>query len=205
MICFPGAGSFGAEFAAVTGARVMRYPGRHGRDFGVPAGSFEEVVSACVDQLSRRAPQRPVLLGHSFGAYVAYAVAGRLPEVAALVVVGASARPEVPRLAGAAEVAAYLDRVDPSALAGVPSPEWREIVVAAAAADLRLLRSFDPAGHPVLGCPVLAARGQDDPLTSDAGLDGWAPRTTGPFTRQVFPGGHSDLLRSAAFLDALPR
>jgi surfactin synthase thioesterase subunit len=77
---FPGAGSFGGE--TPPGAVLIRYPGRYGRGFGVPAASFDAVVDACAAQLARRSPTRPVLVGHSYGAYVAYATALRLADVA---------------------------------------------------------------------------------------------------------------------------
>jgi surfactin synthase thioesterase subunit len=204
---FPGAGSFGAEFQSLVDTlgpapRLVRYPGRYGRDSGIAAASFDAVVCACVDQL---AGQRPaVLFGHSFGAYVAYATALRLQDtgspVALLVVAGAAApgRLAVPRLAtgSPAAAAAYLDSVDPGALADAPSAEWREIVVETALQDLRLLRQFDDRGR--VGGPILAVRGDEDPLTSDADLAGWSEATDGTLTRRTFPGGHSDFLRTPA-------
>lgn len=210
-VLFPGAGSFGGEFTALLDALgpaawLVRYPGRHGRDFGVPAGSFDALVRACAEQVSRRAPAGAVLVGHSFGAYVAYATAVRLraagTAVSALVVVGAvgPGRLTVPADATGtpAGAAAYLDRVDPTVLAGAPSDEWREVVVETTVQDLRLLREFaaGPAGR--LDRPIRAARGEADPLTSDAGVGEWADRTDGGFALRVFPGGHSDLLRSPA-------
>jgi surfactin synthase thioesterase subunit len=205
VCCFPGAGSFGAEFGGLPDARLVRYPGRQGRDFGTPAGSFDELVRCCADQV----PDGQVLAGHSFGAYVAYATALRLQEagieVAALVVAGAVApgRMAVPdRATGTpTEVAAYLDSVDPEMLAAAPSDEWREIVVEAAGEDLRLLRQF--AGSGAVRCPVATVRGAADPLTSDPGMGEWAEYTDGGCTPHVFPGGHSDFLRTPAFVSWL--
>ncbi|MEU2561480.1 alpha/beta fold hydrolase [Streptomyces longispororuber] len=208
-VFFPGAGSFGAEFGPLTEALgrsswPVRYPGRLGRDFGEPATSFDAVVRACAEQILRRSAVRPLLFGHSYGAYVAYATAVRLGEagveVAALAVAGA-AGPGLLRVpeqaaAGPAEAAAYLDRVDPGVLAGAPSDEWRAVVAETAAQDLRLLRQFTPGTVPGLRCPVLAARGAEDPLTTDDTIAAWHSTTTGPFTRHTFPGGHSDLLGS---------
>ncbi|MEV8554297.1 alpha/beta fold hydrolase [Streptomyces glaucescens] len=208
-VFFPGAGSFGAELRPLTRAlgrssRPVRYPGRPGRDYGTPAASFDAVVRSCAEQIMRRPAGRPLLFGHSYGAYVAYATAARLSEagveVAALVAVGAAGpgRLRVPEqaAAGPAEAAAYLDRADPGVLAGAPSDEWRTVVAETTAQDLRLLRQFAPATVPVLHCPVMAARGTDDPLTTDDTIAAWQHTTTGPFTRRTFPGGHSDLLGS---------
>lgn len=211
IVFFPGAGSFGSEFqplmdALRPAARLVRYPGRYGKDFGVPAESFDGVVRACAEQVADRTPARPVLFGHSYGAYVAYATALRLQgagtEVSALVAVGARAPAllEVSEQAtGApADAARYLDGVDPGALAGAPSDEWRELIVETAVQDLRLLRQFDAASYGSVHCPIFGVRGDADPLTSDAGVGEWERYTDGAFSLRVFPGGHSDFLRSPA-------
>ncbi|MEW2527984.1 alpha/beta fold hydrolase [Streptomyces sp. NPDC047071] len=217
-VFFPGAGSFGTEFRPLTQALgvpsfPVRYPGRPGRDFGTPAASFDAVVRACADQITRRSAVRPLLFGHSYGAYVAYATAAHLGEagveVAALVAVGA-AGPGLLRVperasAGPAEAAAYLDWADPGVLADAPSDEWRAVVAETTAQDLCLLRQFTPAKAPALRCSVLAARGIEDPLTTDETIAGWQHATTGPFTRHTFPGGHSDLLHSPECVSWLRR
>lgn len=208
-VFFPGAGSFGNEFRLLVDALgpaawLVRYPGRYGKDFGVPAESFDELVRACAKQVTDRTPERPVLFGHSFGAYVAYATALILQEagteVSALVTAGACApaRLEVPEQATGTlpDVAMYLDRIDPGALAGAPSDDWREVVVETTAHDLRLLRQFDAASPATIRCPIIAVRGEADPLTSDAEVGEWEYATDGAFSLRVFPGGHSDLLRS---------
>ena len=208
-VFFPGAGSFGSEFQLLVDelkptAWVVRYPGRLGRDFGVPAESFDAVVRACAEQISRRSPDRPVLFGHSFGAYVAYATALKLQadgaEIAALMVVGADAphRLQVSALATGtpADAGRYLDQVDPGALAKAPSDDWREIVLETTVQDLRLLKQFDASAGRRLRCPILAARGDADPLTSAAGAGEWQRCTDGQFSLHSLPGGHSDFLRS---------
>jgi surfactin synthase thioesterase subunit len=210
---FPGAGSFGNEFRTLAGegTRVVRYPGRVGRGFGVPAASFDDVVTACVAQVEGR----PILFGHSFGAYVACATASRLEDagtgVAALVVTGADA-PARLRIPGRAtttpeDTAAYLNDVDPEVLADTPSDEWRDIVAETAMHDMRLLTGLDTTTPTELHCPVIAARGATDTLTSDDGIREWEHVTHGSFTTHVFPGGHSSFLGSTAsvtwFRDAL--
>ncbi|WNV87531.1 alpha/beta fold hydrolase [Umezawaea sp. Da 62-37] len=183
---FPGAGSFGG--ASPPRARTVKYPGRYGTD---PTSSFDDLVRSCAKQADT------VLFGHSFGAYVAFAVASALgDEVTALVVSGANARVHVPEQATTtpSDTATYLDAVDPRALADAPSDEWREIIAETAMEDLRLLTGFDPAAVEPVRCPIFAVRGDQDPLTSDEGIRAWGSRTSGPFTEHVFPGGHSDFL-----------
>ncbi|ANZ35853.1 hypothetical protein BBK82_06890 [Lentzea guizhouensis] len=193
MYVFPGAGSFGSDCGTLLrSGRLVKYPGRFGRS--AAASSFASLAQACAEQVDG---ERPVLVGHSFGAYVAYATAGLLPDVARLVVVGAvaparhSVDPE-----SISDTEAYLGRVSPGLVEG----EWRDVVVETAAEDMKLLSGFRAEDWPVVRCPVVAAHGQSDPLTSAEGVAAWAEVTTGGFVRREFPGGHSDLLDSPELL-----
>ncbi|MFJ9517966.1 thioesterase II family protein [Kitasatospora sp. NPDC101801] len=212
VLVFPGAGSFGTELRCLIAelgpsARLVQYPGRFGRDFGRAAGCFAEVVRSCVEQAVRHRPDRLVLVGHSFGAYAAWATAGELErqgvEVTGLVVVGADAPalltvPEAPTLSHP-DAVAYLEGIAPDLLPD-EADEWREIVVDTAMQDLRLLREFTTATEfPAVRCPVLAVRGADDPLASARGLAAWAGATSGGCSAREFPGGHSELLRTPEF------
>ncbi|GGM08112.1 MULTISPECIES: thioesterase II family protein [Micromonospora] len=212
---FCGAGSFGGEFqplvdAVGAGAWLVRYPGRTGRGFGVPAESFDALVDGCAKQIVDRGAAGTVLLGHSFGAYVAYATALRLPptvRVSALVPVGATAPAllEVPtRATGTpADAAAYLADIDPDALAAAPSDDWREIVAETVVTDMRLLTGFDTTAAARLPVPILAARGDTDTLAPADGVTAWRRHTEQPCTVRSFPGGHSGVLRTSAFVSWL--
>jgi surfactin synthase thioesterase subunit len=214
ILVLPGAGSFGGELKPLLdelrpAARTARYPGRFGRDFGRDT-TFAEVVDACADQARDLPAERVILVGHSFGAYVAHATAAELERratpVHALVVVGADA----PQLLTVAQgvgsdrsaVAAYLESIDPRLLPD-PSDEWRDVVLDTAMRDLRMLAHYSAAPRPRPRCPVLAARGAADPLTSSEGMAGWADATAGTCVQRTFPGGHSDLLTTSAFADWL--
>lgn len=190
--------------SAVPASRLVRYPGRFGSGFGVPAPSFEALVTACAAQLEGGT----VLFGHSFGAYLAYASAVRRPDAVALLVVAgapAPARMVVPAVGDPGAAARYLDDVDPGMLAEAPSDEWREIVAETAIQDLRLLAGFDPAGYPPVRCPIVAVRGRGDPLTADATLAEWSTCTRAGFAGHTVPGGHSDYLRTPPFARWLRR
>ncbi|GAA2707155.1 thioesterase II family protein [Micromonospora olivasterospora] len=213
LIVFPGAGSFGGELRAVVrefqpSAWLAHYPGRFGRDFGKPAESFTAVVKYCVAQIVRRKPNRPVLVGHSFGAYVAYAVAARLEEVGtgvvSLVVVGATAPSllAVPETVtrSRSDLAVYLADLAPDADV---SDDWRDATLDLAMQDLRLLREFVPSTYPRLRSPIRAARGDGDQLATTDGIRAWRPTTSGEFTYRVFVGGHSHVLHGSEFISWL--
>jgi surfactin synthase thioesterase subunit len=206
IVFFPGAGSFGGEFQPLTGpdAWLIKYPGRTGRGFGTPAASFDDLVRETTAQVAARSAEPPVLFGHSFGAYVAWATAHRLPAVAALILFGAPApaRLRIPEAAtrDPAATAAFLTAADPAMLAGAPSDDWREIVVETAMRDLHLLVQLDFAAWPGLSCPIVVVRGEDDPLTPAGDATEWRAHTSGPVTEHVVAGGHADFLRTAEVL-----
>jgi surfactin synthase thioesterase subunit len=207
VFLFPGVGSFGGELRELLrelrpAARIARYPGRFGEEPESAAGSFGEMVDSCAAQVRRREAARPVLVGHSFGAYVAYATAEKLEElgtdISALVVAGAAA-PGLLSVPGSVTrdrpaTAAFLDEI-----ADEPAGGWSETVLDAVAQDLRLLEEFSASAYGEVRCPVLAARGEADRVTSTSGICRWADVTASWCDHKVFPGGHSDLLRSPEF------
>ena len=213
IVLFPGAGSFGAEFRWLLdecgpSAWLVTYPGRFGKDFGRATGwSFQQVVQSCLAQVAARKSARPVLAGHSFGGYVAYATALELERqdcpVSGVVVLGATAPsllsvPDSVTLDRSA-AAALLDRVTVTSRSDEIFAEWRDIVLDTAMHDLRSLQGFIASDHDSVRCPILAACGEADPLTSRYGIGEWAKVTDSWCACKVFPGGHSDLLSSPEF------
>ncbi|WP_018684411.1 thioesterase II family protein [Actinokineospora enzanensis] len=195
---FPGTGSFGGEFSTPT--TPVKYPGRFGPHFGTPADSFTEVVDSCADQIRASQALHPLLVGHSYGAYVAYATAQRLretgTEISTLAVAAAAAPTRLSVPEGVADspehTAEYLNAIDPDLLGSVPSPDWREIVTKAAMHDLRLLAEFTPPTTS-LDSPVHAAVGSADPV-SEQSITDWKLTTDGPFAAHTFPGRHDEYL-----------
>jgi surfactin synthase thioesterase subunit len=202
LVSGPSAVNCGSCYELRPSARIARYPGRFGGETETAAGSFGELVESCAAQVRSREAARPILVGHGFGAYAAYATAKKLEElgteVSALVVAGAAA-PGLLSVPGSATqdrsaTAAFLDGI-----ADEPPSGWSETVLDAVAQDLRLLEEFSASAHGEVRCPVLAARGEADPVTSTSGICQWADVTASWCDHKVFPGGHSDLLRSPEF------
>lgn len=210
IFAFPSAGSYGSEFREIMRhsrprGRIVRYPGRT-IDHSNPASSFEALAAECTERVTSVAGSRPtILIGHSFGAYVAYLVASELYKlsttVTALVVTGANCpgwpRPAFPT--SAPEIREYLTRLDPPGFAEADADVLEE-VSQHAISDLQLLQSFVPPAPPTLQCKVYATAGSTDPLVDDDGLAGWRAITTGEFLSRKFSGGHSDLLGADEFI-----
>lgn len=213
VVAFPGAGSYGREFrplrdrlAGAARLVTLQYPGRSGPDQGTPAASFDDLVAACVARVRDRCPAGCVLVGHSFGGYVAYATAAALgTDVEALVVVGANAPDRFSLPAEATRspegARAFLARAGEDGPGPAPGSEWAELAAATAWRDLVLLAGFPGTARARLRGPVLAVRGADDPLTAEDGMAGWADTTDGGFALVSAPGGHSGVLGGPEFLD----
>lgn len=216
VVAFPGAASFGSEFrplrSRLSGAArlvTLQYPGRSGSIQGAPAKSFDDLVAGCAARVRERFAPGRVLVGHSFGAYVAYATAAALEAagtaVGALVVVGANApdRVSVPEAAVRSREDAweFLTGIGDDVVGPMPSEEWREVVMETAWRDLVLLSEFPGPARTRLHCPVLAVRGLDDPVAAEDRMSGWATVTDGTSALVSLPGGHSDVLAAPEFLD----
>jgi surfactin synthase thioesterase subunit len=182
---------------------VAKYPGRGARTREPFATSVLELAdAAAADHVAQAKPgERPLLIGHSLGAHVAFAVAGLLEacgiELEALVV--AAAAPIAP---AATETPWHLlpeeqllDAVLGLGGAGgevLRHPQMRQIAMPVLRADFRIwyehLQRTDP--QPALSCPLLALAGEGDERAPADAVAVWSAYTTGPFSCVTLPGGH---------------
>jgi surfactin synthase thioesterase subunit len=173
-------------------------PGRGARIAERPPSEIDGYVRDLDQRYAPPAGERWAVLGHSFGALLAASWAalahreGRGPE---LVVVSGAAAP------WRHSTAALLDGTDDEiwdrigALGGLPaqiraSPQGRRLIERALVGDVRASARYRPTGPLPVGCPVLAVRGEDDPLIDDELTAAWSAVTTDAFTFRVLPGGH---------------
>jgi len=89
VFIFPGVGSFGTEFKplvsnieAYHNTYILQYSNRNSA-FDSDSCSFAELAESCLSQIKRLSLdcESIIFLGHSFGAYVAYATAYLMKEI----------------------------------------------------------------------------------------------------------------------------
>ncbi len=188
LVCCPHAGGFPVTYRRLrdrlprfVDVLVVRPPGRFGNP-GPPALSVDAVAAGAAEAVAVIADRPVVLLGHSFGATVAFECAVRLGAdgvpVALLVVSGRDApglaRPVRLHTAGDAELAGELSRFGGTPVEVLAGGEVLTAVLPLVRADFRLL-----AEHPVrrsvrVSCPLVAFGGTEDRTTTRDGVAGWA-------------------------------
>jgi surfactin synthase thioesterase subunit len=192
--------------AAALRLGVLRMPGRGvRRDEPAPRelGPLVGAIAAAVAGLGGTAP---VLVGHSFGGLLAFAVAAELEtrgrQVARLVTL-ASASPEAWHAELDADRSSHpdADREDfvarrtarILAQGGVPPEvaghaEYGETARAGVAVDIGL--AWAGFGTATVRCPITAIRAADDRVLNPGSVAGWAAATTTTCEQVTVPGGH---------------
>lgn len=203
MFCFAHAGGSAGSFrpwipAGMTlGIEVapIELPGHGRRLLEDPFRRIEPLVDALVPVIEAHGHgRRLAYLGHSLGALVAHSLAERV-EPAHLFVSAARPPGRARRSSEAQLRSADGGRELLAELGGTPQEvlddaELMDLLRPTLTADLELLA--DAASRPgaIVGCPIRAYGGTDDPLVSIDDLTGWEAGTSGPFSVRRFPGDH---------------
>ncbi|MCO5994304.1 thioesterase II family protein [Actinoallomurus rhizosphaericola] len=157
-------------------------------------------VTDLIDQLtSKRDGSLFVLFGHCMGAVIAFEMARRLrgaDDEPVLLVVSGRNPPHLPnewsrKVAPLSDDELFTELV---AVGGVPKGLSRAMARAFLPifrADQAMVRGYDAGGpEPRISQPVLALAGDDDFMTSDSLLPGWADYTERSVTVCKLPGNH---------------
>lgn len=209
VVLFPHAGGSASYFHGLSGQLApaldvvaVQYPGRQDRRAEPGVRDIRELADRVAEVLTvgdEAGAGRPyALFGHSMGASVAFEVALRLERkglpVVRLFASGRRApgrrRPELPGGHGDAALIAELRLLSGTDARLLDDEDVVQMILPALRADYRAIGAYEWRQGDVLGCPITAMVGDDDPRVSEDDAQAWAEYTTGSFELVRFPGGH---------------
>ncbi|MET8625855.1 alpha/beta fold hydrolase [Kitasatospora sp. NPDC004669] len=202
LVCFPYAGGGATTFAPWRRqlpdwldlyAHVA--PGREERGREATLGSVDELVADVLPDILAL-PKPLVLLGHSFGAFLAHELThrltqeGRPPAHLVLLASGAPGLTALQPVGNDDEIEQLWRRLGANP-AGLALPEFRERFFPALRADLGAHAAFrPPLRRPPLTVPVTVLYGDEDPVVTGDEAAKWRTLYAGPFDLAAMPGGH---------------
>lgn len=212
LICLPYAGAGATIFRGweAPGVDVVPFqlPGRQERFDEDPYLAIEAAVAGILPEVCERVADagRVAIFGHSMGAVLAYELARRIAggsaiEVVLLAVSGAPA-PAAQRRERATGLddEAFIARMTSFAGYAHPAlddPDMREILLPVLRADIEMHENYVPTPGAPLNVPILALRGHDDHLVSEAQIGQWRGVTSSAFAAVNLSGGHMYLTEQA--------
>ncbi|MEV7727378.1 thioesterase domain-containing protein [Streptomyces sp. NPDC087917] len=196
-----------AELGAAVACRAVQLPGRQERRREAPYTRLEPLVAALAKVVAQDWDGRPyAVFGHSMGALLGYRLTVELerralPAPALLAVSGwAPTGFSAPAALSSDPLAAL--RLLGGLPAGVEAdPELLAQAVRAMAADGAVCADHRDDGA-VVGAPVVAYQGREDPLLAPGAMRAWSGRTAEFLGCRTFPGDHYYLRDHARALTA---
>ena len=206
LVCFPYAGGSATVFRTWPDALppevellAIALPGRDARAREPLFDRLTPLVTGLADAIGPQLRAPFAIFGHSFGAMVGFGFARELQRrsLGQPVHLFASGR-RAPQLAERVP----LHRLpDPELLAelrrlgGTPEevfdvPELVDYFLPIVRADIAVSETETIGIDAPLSCPITAMGGVGDDRVSVDELEAWRAQTTGPFEREMYPGGH---------------
>lgn len=206
LVCFPYAGGSATAFRTWPDALppevevlAIALPGRDARAREPQFDRLTPLAASLADAIGPELRAPFAIFGHSFGAMVGFGFARELQRrsLGQPVHFFASAR-RAPQLA---ERLPLHGLSDPDLLAalrrmgGIPDavfdvPELVDYFLPIIRADIAVSETETIGTEAPLRCPITAMGGVGDERVTVDELDAWRAQTTGPFEREMYPGGH---------------
>ncbi|MEU9252699.1 alpha/beta fold hydrolase [Streptomyces sp. NPDC048270] len=217
LVCFPSAGGGASGFAPwrrLLPEWLELYghvgPGREERGREAPLSSVQELVDDVLPDVLAL-PDPLVLVGHSFGAALAYelthrlTLAGRPPlRLVVLAAVAPGATALVPPTSDH-EIELLWKQLGANT-DGLSRPGFREWLFPVLRADFTAQAAYRPARPSEVTTPVTVLYGDEDPVVTAEEAAIWRTLCAGPFEVLPVPGGHFfPQAERAATADALVR
>ncbi|MGW6980355.1 thioesterase II family protein [Streptomyces sp. NPDC054932] len=219
LFCFPHAGAGASAFAAWPALFppeveivAVQLPGREDR-VGEPHPASVDAAVRTVAVALRPYLQGPyAFFGHSGGALLAFELARALRKRGTrpghLFLSGQPAPGTDlagPPLHGLSDedFGAALRDLDGTSDGVFTDPELMKLLLPTLRADFTLWENHRHRPGEPLDVPITALGGDTDPRAPVSGLHAWEEQTTGPFSVEVFPGGHFYLNDSEAELTSM--
>lgn len=179
----------------------VQIPGRENRLGDRPIAEMNALIEKLISELTIVFDRPMLFFGHSMGAWVAFELAGHLPEgvrkqLKGLFLSGRRAPHSPERFPPLhplpdAEFLAELQR----RYGGIPDvilndPELLAIFLPALRADITLLETYRSPERPAFDIPMMVYAGREDAMTLPDELAAWRRYTQREFDCVTFPGGH---------------
>ncbi len=179
---------------------AVQLPGREMRLREPPFDRVGPLVSALADVLEGESDRPFAVFGHSMGALIGFELTRELrrrgrPLPVALVASGRNA-PHLPARdplmhpLPEEEFVERLRRFEGTPEAVLQHEELMRLLIPLLRADFAVNEAYTHVSEAPLDLPLLVLGGDGDEEVSQAGLEAWSEYTTGPFSLQVFAGGH---------------
>ncbi|TWT65102.1 Linear gramicidin dehydrogenase LgrE [Allorhodopirellula solitaria] len=169
-------------------------PGRERRFNETMPDTLDQLIATLVAELPQL-PRPPVLIGHSFGALLAYCVA-QSAAASGLVVMAMSPPELISRRDSIVhlEDAEFVQQLD-RRYGGIPqtlreNEEAMRLFLPPVRHDLSLMESYQDDAAKIVDIPVRAYAGSRDTRVSAERMEGWRGRTTATFSLETLSGDH---------------